>query len=888
MIELEDGLPPVVCKTCTDLVNRVDHFIKVWRFSDNILRDLFQKYRISLIHTPLQDKTHARENQSNLSESSDCSVSSKGSNLLHQKPEDRSSSGNTPATIDCSDSSTGTHTSKNVQEKYQTDSVQEPLYSATVLPILGHASKNISKIHSPVPLVKSSLKYSETEDDKSDSTISNTLDGIRDCAVVTYDKYSNNVNTVSKPFNNTENGKQIYNSKGEKKNLNCGQAIIHDIGNKSVCISENNTTLNKHKLLFQMLAKNHTDSYKTSNDKDIVCGTTLVENTKFPIIKVNSSTINSFPKSIPNTGSSHKSAFPLSSSNIQPSEEFTDGVIPDVQKSNQPSYIAPDSVENMDKCASKVMTASLPEIGINTSNIGAMFNISQHKSGLPPVPLAVLTELVKDVQSYMPKSVGPVASVNKSSEFIMLGLDNSCDGKEHTAIEMRGPPEQQIPHRTPTVHKHGTPSSIVESTYTSGENYSLSTLPASNPPSKIMTTVSVLQDKPSPTITDNISMNEMLLSPSKVTDVIRTVGSKFGIFLENDDTVGNVSQVPEYPASRIVLTYETPDCSIPQFGGNCTIPYQTSGPSSLQAQSNVTCSTGQGVQVAMLDTNQIPLNTDINNQPLTSLPPPQANFTQVMASTNCTHRAPNFAPNDYQRISSRHITLVSKPIEQRKRVSEECSSGTKQRKNGPRNKFPTSKRRRKEAKLGYLLEENLRSLLASIKAALPSTGMIPTQENLQSTLKNPNDKKQLGVAKTVISQELETNNRSIGKQQHCNKSAGVEKDEAQQQVSTEGRDTEILNKLHSFRIKITKTDGKYRSSSVQNTHSHHDPHFLSTPDNSLLQNYAFEKRPFIRISQLKPYQLSPFVVVKTLKNFFVPDVTYRLTDAHVTNLLDEK
>jgi hypothetical protein len=883
-----------------------------------IHKSIISAFQTALIHTSIEDKTHEWEYQSNLPKSSDyyvihTSVSSNSNNLLHHKPEDRSSSGSTPTAIDSSHSTTvlqhtvATNTSKNVQEKCQTGSVQESLYSNTVFPIPGHAAKNISKIHLPVPLVNSSLKYSETGDvNKSGTTVSNTLDGRHDCVVVTYDKeniiqkpHSNNVNPMGKPLNNTANDIQIYNSKDERNNLNSGQARVHDIGSRSACNSENNATLTKQNILFQMLAKNHTDSETTVNYKDIICGTTVVENTTLPSIKVISSTINESPKPFPNTGNSHKSASPLSSTNIKPSEEFTVGVTPDVQKSNQPSYIVPDSVANVSKSALKVTRAPLPERDISTSNIEAMFNILQHKSGSPSVPpsipLALLTEQVKGVQSYMPKSVGPVASVNKRNKPIISGLDNSHDRKEHSAIEMRVPPEQQISNRTLTVHKHGTPSSMVKSTCTSGENHSLSTLSASNPPSKIMASMSVSQEKPSPGITNiEASTREMLLSPSMVSDVIRAVGSKLGMFLENDDTVENNSQVPEYSGSRTVPTYVTPECSVPQFGRNFTIPYQTSSSATLQAQRNVTVSTGQGVQVPMSHTNQIPLNTIIYNQPLTSLPPPQAQFTQVMTSTNYTHRAPNFVPNDYQRIPSRHITPVSKPIERRKRVLKECSGRTKRRKYGPRNKLPTSKQKTKEAKLGYLLEENLRSLLASIKAALPSTGMVATQEKLQSTLMDPNEEKQLGLSTTERSQELETNTGSIGKQQHCYESSGVEEDEAQQQdispeVST--ADIDKLNKLRSFRIKITKTNGKYRSSSVQNANSeciHRDPHSLSTPENGLLQNAAQEERPFIRISQLKPYQLAPFVVVKRLMKFFVPNVTYKLTDVHVTNLLDNK
>jgi hypothetical protein len=80
----------------------------------------------------------------------------------------------------------------------------------------------------------------------------------------------------------------------------------------------------------------------------------------------------------------------------------------------------------------------------------------------------------------------------------------------------------------------------------------------------------------------------------------------------------------------------------------------------------------------------------------------------------------------------------------------------------------------------------------------------------------PKEEKQLGVLTIERSLELETNNGSIGKQQHCKESSGVEEeDEAQQQnispkVSTAGRDIKRLNKLCSFRIKIGKTNGEYR------------------------------------------------------------------------------
>jgi hypothetical protein len=888
-------------------VNNSPNSSEAYVFVAKIHKGIISAFQAALIHTPVEDKLHEQGCQSTLSKSSDYSLihTSKSSNssndLLHPKPEDRSSSGSTATAIDSSHSSTvlqctvETNSSKTVQERCQTESILESLYSATIFTTSGHASKNMSTIHSLIPLINSNLKYSGTEDVKSGTTTSSILDGTHDYAVATYNKeniiqklHSNHMNPISKPFSNSEGDTQNYISKDEKNNLNNGQARVHDIGSRSVCSSENNATLNKQKILYQMLTKNHTDSETTANHKDITCGTTVVEGTTLPSIKVIRSTVKASPKPFPNTGDSHRSASPLSGTNIQPSKAFTGDVVPDMQ---QPSYIAPGGVVNVSKCASEVMRTPLPEIDINTSNIEAMFNISQHKSGSPsvspPLPLALLTELVKDV---IPESVGPVASVNKRNEPILSGLDKSHDKKEHTVNEVRVPAEQQIPNRTSAMYKQSISSSVLKSTYTSGENCSLSTLSACNPPSKIMTTVSVSQDMPSLSITNTEASTSEMLSPSKISHVIRAIGSKLGMFLENDEIVGNVSQVPEYSVSRTVPTYITPECSVPQFGSNFRIPYHTSGSAALQAQRTVTFSTGQGVQVPMSHTDQILLNTDINHQPPNSLPAPQAQFTQVMTSTNYMHRAPNFVPDDCQRIPSRHISPVSKPKEQRKRVLKEFSGRTKQRKYGPRNKLPTSKQKIKEAKLGYLLEENIRSLLTSIRAALPSTGIIPTQEKLQSTLLNPNEGKQLDVSKIERSQEFETSNGSIGKHRNCNESSGAEalQQDISSKVSTDGRDTERLNKLHSFRIRITKTNGKYRSSSVQNAYSeylHLDPHCLPPPENSLLQNAANEKRPFIKISQLKPYQLAPFVVVKRLQKSFVPDVTYKLTDVQVTDLL---
>jgi hypothetical protein len=125
-----------------------------------IHKTLISAFQVTQIHTPIEDKTHEWEYQSNLSQSSDyyvihTSISSNSNNLLHHRPEDRSSFGSTPTAIESSHSTTvlqhtvETNTSKTVQEKCQTGSVQESLYSATVFPIPGHTAKNMSKIHSP-------------------------------------------------------------------------------------------------------------------------------------------------------------------------------------------------------------------------------------------------------------------------------------------------------------------------------------------------------------------------------------------------------------------------------------------------------------------------------------------------------------------------------------------------------------------------------------------------------------------------------------------------------------------------------------------------------------------------------------------------------------------
>jgi hypothetical protein len=125
-----------------------------------IHKSIISAFQVAQIHTPIEDKTHEWEYQSNLSKSSDyyvihTSISSNSNNLLRHKPEDRSSSGSTPTAIDSSPSTSvlqhtvETNTSKTVQEKCQTGSVQEFLYSTTVFPIPVHAAKNMNKIQSP-------------------------------------------------------------------------------------------------------------------------------------------------------------------------------------------------------------------------------------------------------------------------------------------------------------------------------------------------------------------------------------------------------------------------------------------------------------------------------------------------------------------------------------------------------------------------------------------------------------------------------------------------------------------------------------------------------------------------------------------------------------------
>jgi hypothetical protein len=125
-----------------------------------IHESIISAFQIAQMHTPIEDKTHEWEYQSNLPKSSDyyvihTSISSNSNNLLHHKPEDKSSFGSTPTAVESSQSTTvlqhtvQTNTSKTEQEKCQTVSVQESLYSATVFPIPVHAAKNMSKIHSP-------------------------------------------------------------------------------------------------------------------------------------------------------------------------------------------------------------------------------------------------------------------------------------------------------------------------------------------------------------------------------------------------------------------------------------------------------------------------------------------------------------------------------------------------------------------------------------------------------------------------------------------------------------------------------------------------------------------------------------------------------------------
>lgn len=521
---------------------------------------------------------------------------------------------------------------------------------------------------------------------------------------------------------------------------------------------------------------------------------------------------------------------------------------------------------------------ALPRITVTSScDIKTVYNFPQHRGGTPcthpPPPLVPLTESRKPSrgdQSYVPKTLGPHANVNVWKAPLISGLDHSC-GEECSSTGMKVALEQHVPSRT-----------SVTSTYTAGENHSLAKLLTPNLHSNIVTTKSVSQGKLSPTIADiPPSTSKILLNPSEVSEIVRAIGSELGVFLENDDTVGNISQAVDYSASGTKVTTE---CSNPHLTRNLATPDQTSGPAKLQAQRDLTFSTGQSLNIPLS-------HRDINKQQ-SSFTLPQQQCPQIMTSTNYICKAPNCGPSDYQRIPSRCVTPVKKHTKPRNRLrEEEHSARLKRRKCGQPSKSCASRQRAKEVKCGYLLEDNLRSLLASVRAAFP--GMkIPTQEELESTVINSNQEKQLGLSEIQGFHMLKASNRS-GKEVQSTETSGVEEEGEKQDTSPEilaaKINTENLNKLHSFRIKITKTNGKYRSYSPQKYSRFvcQDGQDLTAPENRQIQNATSEYRPYISISQLKPYQLAPSVTVKRLNNFFVPDVTYRLTDANVINLLDK-
>lgn len=839
--------------------------------------------QITPTHGPEEERTHENDNQTGQSRSSDNTATnflspscyiihqsvSSNINDLHHKPEARSS-GSTPRTMENSLSTTvlqdtaKANPSKNVQEKYQNESVQEPFNSTLVFPVPGHAVKTMSKMHSSVCLLDSSSKASEKEDvNELDTSISKILGGTYNCRVNVYNKentiqkpHLNYLTRVGKSLSNTKNDKQVCSPEDEKNNLICGQVRVQDVVRRSIHNSESNATVARCTQALQTQNENNTVSEMTANLKNPACVTTVVENATLLTVKFINSATDSSSKSTASTGCSHKSASLLPSAGIQPFEEFTDCVTHDVQKASQCSYTAPNNIANVGTCSLKEMRVPLPEIDRNSSKIKAPLNIPQHTSSassIPPlqsVPVPESWQLLHGVHRYIPKSVGPVPNVSNRNVPLVSGLGSSYDG-EHSVIELKVAPEQQIPDRTP-LHKLETSPTITE-------------IPAST--------------------------SKMLLRPSEISEIVRAIGSKLGVFLENDDIHGNSSQVTVYSVPETVPSCVTPESNIPQHRRNLSLPYQTSDSATLQAERNVTCRTGQRVQVPMSNTYQNKLYRNINNQPQTSLPLSQTQIPQVMSCY--AHRTLNYVPNNFQRSPLGHASSVSKSTEQSERVSEEqCSGKAKRRKSGPPNKSSTSKQNVKEAELGYLLDKNLQSLLASIKVAFPNVIMIPTQEELQSIMTSANQENQLGVSEMKGSQLIETTKKSARKRQ-CNESSGAEKNEAQQddvcpKVLSGKR--KRLNKLHSFSIKITKTNGKYRSSSLQKYHSQHlrhNPHSLSTPENSQLQNAAHEIRPYIRISQLRPYQLAPFVSIKRLKSFFVPNVTYRLTDINVINLLDK-
>ncbi|XP_023725491.1 uncharacterized protein LOC111874327 isoform X2 [Cryptotermes secundus] len=837
--------------------------------------------QITPTHGPEEDRTHENDNQTGQSRSSDNTATnvlspscyvihqsvSSNSNDLHHKPEARSS-GSTPRTMENSLSTTvlqdtaKANPSKNVQEKCQDESVQELFSSTSVFPEPGHAVKTMNRMHSSVCLLDSSSEASEKDVNKLDTSISKMLGGTYDCRVNVYNRnnaiqkpHLNYLTRVCKSLSNTKNDKQVCSSEDEKNNLICGQVRVHDVVSRSVHNSENNATVARCTQALQTRNERDTVSETTADLKNQLCATTVVENATLLTVKVINSVTDSSSKPTASTDFSHESESLLPSAGIQPFEEFTDCVTHDMQKANRCSYTAPNNIANVSTCALKEGRVPLPEVDRNLSKIEAPPNIPQHTSStcsIPPlqsVPVPEPWQQLHGIHRYISKSVGPIPNVNNKNAPLISGLGSSYN-REYPVIKMKVAPQQQIRNKTP-LHKVETSPTITE-------------IPAST--------------------------SKMLLRPSEISEIVRTIGSKLGVFLENDDIHGNASQVTVYSVPETVPSCVTPESNIPQHRRNLSQPYQTSDSATLQAERNVMCSTGQRVQVPMSNTYQNRLYRNINNQPQTSLPLSQTQIPQVMSCN--AYRTLTYVPNNFQGSPLGHASCVSKSTEQSERVSEEqCSGKAKRRKSGPPNKSSTSKQNVKKPEFGCLFNKNLQSLMASIKVAFPNAIMIPTQEELQSIMRSANQENQLGVLEMKESQFIETTKKSARKRQ-CNESSGAEKNETQQddvcpKVLSGKR--KRLNKLHSFSIKITKTNGKYRSSSVQKYSQHlcHNPHSLSTPENSQLQNAAREIRPYIRISQLRPYQLAPFVSIKRLKSFFVPNVTYKLTDINVINLLDE-
>jgi hypothetical protein len=189
------------------------------------------------------------------------------------------------------------------------------------------------------------------------------------------------------------------------------------------------------------------------------------------------------------------------------------------------------------------------------------------------------------------------------------------------------------------------------------------------------------------------------------------------------------------------------------------------------------------------------------------------------------------------------------------------------------------------------LEDNLSNLPTSIKAAFPDM-KISTQEEFRTSVINSYRQNQLGLSEIRRLAMLTASLRSR-KALQSTEAFGVGKEAEQHdtlpEVLAAETKTKKLNILQSLRIKIIKTNGKYRSSSSQKYSKFvcQDAQDLSAPENRQAGNAACGNRSHIRLSQLKPYQLAPFVVVKRLNKFFVPNVSYRLTDVNVINLLDK-